>query len=92
MAALIIILFLAGLVVVGFAVAFYARLWSTLGMHRQAMHALHQRIQHDRLAALREQPGQAQPANPDTTDWNSRSAQDQRHSPHTRWNTRGSSE
>lgn len=84
MAVLIVIVALAGLVLAGFAVAFYARLWSTLGMHRQAMHALHQHIAQQRVPRAAEPP-----ANPDGTDWNSRSAQDQRHSPHTRWNLPG---
>jgi hypothetical protein len=42
MEALVLLLVLAGLAGFGLGVAFYVRLWSTLGMHRQAMHALHQ--------------------------------------------------
>ncbi len=42
MEALLLIGVLAGLLGLVLAVAFYVRLWSTLGMHRQAMHALHQ--------------------------------------------------
>jgi hypothetical protein len=41
-AALIFLVLLLGLAAGVIGVAFYVRLWSTLGMHRQAMHALHQ--------------------------------------------------
>ncbi len=49
MEALLLFAVLVGLVLAGLGVAFYARLWSTLGMHRQAMHALHQELSYARL-------------------------------------------
>jgi hypothetical protein len=44
MEALVFISGFIGLFVLCFALALWARLWSTLGMHRQAMHALHQEL------------------------------------------------
>jgi hypothetical protein len=49
MEVLVIVLVLAGLVGLVIGVAFYVRLWSTLGMHRQAMHALHQHLSAQRV-------------------------------------------
>lgn len=66
MEALILVLVLAGLIAITFGIAFYVRLWSTLGMHRQAMHALHQELAQQRLGRLQAQslghvPPQADP-------------------------------
>lgn len=49
MEALLLIGVLAGLLGLFLSVALYARLWSTLGMHRQAMHALHQELAQRRV-------------------------------------------
>lgn len=51
MEALIFILVLAGLAAAVFGVAFYVRLWNTLGVHRQAMRELHLYL-NDRRATL----------------------------------------
>jgi len=49
MEALLLVGVLIGLLGFVLGVAFYARLWSTLGMHRQAMHALHQELAQRRV-------------------------------------------
>jgi hypothetical protein len=49
MEALLLIGVLAGLLGLVLFIALYARLWSTLGMHRQAMHALHQELAQRRV-------------------------------------------
>jgi hypothetical protein len=49
MEALLLIGVLIGLLGLVLGIAFYVRLWSTLGMHRQAQHALHQELTQRRL-------------------------------------------
>ena len=49
MEALIIVLALFGLVITALGIALTVRLWTVLGMHRQAMHALHQELSQRRL-------------------------------------------
>jgi hypothetical protein len=49
MEVLLVLLVLIGLGTLVLGVAFYVRLWSTLGMHRQAMHALHQELAQRRV-------------------------------------------
>lgn len=50
MEVLLILVALLGLAFLVLSVALTARLWSTLGMHRQAMHALHQELSQRNLA------------------------------------------
>lgn len=77
MEALLFLLGLAGLAAFVLGIAFYARLWSTLGMHRQAMRELHLYL-NDRRASMHVPPRTPQvPPQP---------------GPHTRWNTPGSQE
>jgi hypothetical protein len=57
MEALLLIGVLIGLLGLVLAVAFYARLWSTLGMHRQAMRELHLYL-NDRRASMNIPPRQ----------------------------------
>lgn len=49
MEALLILLVLVALALLGLGIAFTVRLWSVLGMHRQAMHALHQELAQRRV-------------------------------------------
>lgn len=51
MGTLLIVCVLLGLVAAALVVAFYARVWSTLGVHRRAMDALHQELSQRRLDA-----------------------------------------
>jgi hypothetical protein len=71
MEVLIIVMFLAGVVLLGLGIAFHILLWDTLKVHRRAMDALYRN--------LKAQPtGPAPGPAPDHTDWNSQSAQRQR--------------
>lgn len=51
MEALIFVLALAGLAAAVFGVAFYVRVWNTLGVHRQTMRELHLYLNDQRISA-----------------------------------------
>lgn len=48
---------LIGLIVLTLGLAMFGRLWSTLGMHRMAMHALHQHLARETLRSNYEHLG-----------------------------------
>lgn len=73
MEALILVLTLVGLGLLVLGVAFYVRLWSVLGMHRRAMHALHQELAQRRVPRV--VPNASESTSPPSAE----------PSPHTRW-------
>lgn len=76
MEALVLVLALVGLGLLVLGVAFYVRLWSVLGMHRQAMHSLHQELAQRRVPRVVPGP----PLAPNISESTSPPS-----IPHTRW-------